>query len=100
MIYGTIEKNRTVGQNIVKEWESKQNLDVYSSYYESMEGLAQLIDETIAAKQQQSLQSVDKPVDNPIDYEYINDYRARQQELRDAGFDAYNCDEVDEFPRW
>lgn len=37
----------------------------------------------------------------PTEYSYRNEsYREEQARLREAGWDAYNCDMVDEFVRW
>lgn len=75
------------GFEIVQEWERRQQGGRYDSYKESMADLILMIDS--------SGRTVEPPV---VDNQW--DYREEQARLRAAGFDAYNCDMVDEFPQW
>lgn len=119
----------TKGEEIVKTWESRQADGRYPSYVESMADLASLIDSCLVIPSSQldhkkhidyakTVVDYDKPlssspsrfaaladdVDDGPNYSYeptARDlYRENQIKLREAGFDAYNCDMVDEFPRW
>lgn len=77
--------------DVVKEWERRQVEGCYKSYSESMIGLATLIE---TYKQLQAEQEhVDSYIPTPHD-RYIEE----QIQWREAGFTAYNCDNVDEFP--
>ncbi len=81
------------GKDIIKQWEANQTAGKYSSYDESMSDLALMIDSAIP-----------KPIPPFVsdgEYEYEESaYRREQRTLREAGFNAYNCDNVDEFPTW
>lgn len=117
----------TKGEEIVKTWESRQTEGRYPSYVESMADLASLIDSCIVISSKQldhkkdiayakTLVDYNKPlssspsgfaaladdVDDGPGYEPSEEdlYRENQASLRAAGFDAYNCDMVDEFTRW
>lgn len=85
------------GCEIVAEWERRQKEGYYSSYAQSMADLAAMIDAN--NKKPEPVRCQDRPCRDGLDNSG-NTYRERQIELRDAGFTAYNCDEVDEFPRW
>ena len=89
---------QTLGSLIVQQWESAQQAGKYTSYKKSMEGLAKLIDDQLPKR---TVNVVQKIVSEPISREPPrDDYRERQLALRRAGFNAYNCDEIDEFPKW
>lgn len=74
------------GREIVAEWERRQTAYYYKTYKQSVEDLAKMIDE------QSSVVTYEKAE--------TDSYREEQVRWRAAGFDAYNCDMVDEFPRW
>lgn len=80
----------TKGERVAKSWLKNQDEGKYQSFEESMAGLIALIDAV-------SVSSVNPP---SREEELRYSYREEQARLRAAGFDAYNCDMVDEFPRW
>lgn len=91
------------GSTIVKEWENRQKQGRYTTYVESMAGLAKLIDDRIAALTPMALPAAvyqEESANTSYCDDTADNYRARQQELRDAGFTPYTCDELDEFPKW
>jgi len=82
------------GKELIAEWERRQEAGRYNSYSQSMTDMANMIDLAMKPKKPE-------PVPTSSFYEDIRDsYREEQARLRAAGFDAYNCDMVDEFPRW
>lgn len=83
----------TKGEEIVKTWEHRQTIGRYTSYDQSMADLAALIDSCIVKPKTVYYEPIYEPSERDI-------YRKNQADLRAAGFDAYNCDMVDEFPRW
>ena len=78
------------GKEIVEEWENGS----YDTHKECMAKLVKLIDDNIRLKAAVKINKID--VYNEIDF--VDSYHERQQSLRKAGFDAYSCDEIDEFP--
>ena len=65
-----------------------------------MAGLADLIDAVLPPKPSASApQDLVAPACESRD-SLIVEYRANQAELREQGFNAYNSDYVDEFPKW
>ena len=84
------------GLEIVKEWERRQETGKYESYNQSITDMAKMIDEALNPKPY-----VGDIGSNPCSEIVVESaYREEQARWREAGFDAYNCDMVDEFPRW
>jgi len=87
------------GEEVVEEWERRQEAGRYNSYSHSMADLAAMIDE--AAKPKPYVGNIgSNPCGEIAVSESTWDYREDQARWREAGFNAYNCDRIDEFPTW
>jgi len=94
---------RLTAKELTQEWEKRQEAGCYQTYRESMDGLAALIMEHFVSRADFDFVKGKDGLSHDIICEpdvQPETYRERQISLRAAGFNAYNCDEVDEFPKW